>query len=39
MSTSHPDLEQLIPSDLPDGRELFSGGSAPVLPGAPETKP
>ena len=24
---------------LPDGRELFSGGSAPVLPGAQETKP
>jgi len=24
---------------LPDGRELFSGGSAPVLPGAPEAKP
>jgi hypothetical protein len=24
---------------LPDGRELFSGGSAPVLPGAPEVKP
>jgi len=24
---------------LPDGRELFSGGSAPVLPGASETKP
>lgn len=22
MSTSHPDLEQLIPADLPDGREL-----------------
>jgi hypothetical protein len=24
---------------LPDGRELFSGGSAPVLPGASEVKP
>jgi hypothetical protein len=24
---------------LPDGRELFSGGSAPVLPGSSETKP
>ena len=24
---------------LPDGRELFSGGSAPVLPGAPDAKP
>jgi hypothetical protein len=24
---------------LPDGRELFSGGSAPALPGAPEVKP
>ena len=23
---------------LPDGRELFSGGSAPTLPGATETK-
>ena len=23
---------------LPDGRELFSGGSAPALPGAPEAK-
>ena len=23
---------------LPDGRELFSAGSAPALPGAPETK-
>jgi hypothetical protein len=23
---------------LPDGRELFSGGSAPALPGAPEPK-
>ena len=23
---------------LPDGRELFSGGSAPTLPGAPEVK-
>jgi len=23
---------------LPDGRELFSGGSAPTLPGAPEAK-
>ena len=23
---------------LPDGRELFSGGSAPTLPGAPESK-